>query len=762
MIARLYGKSNVYNFKIEIFGNVKTFDFLRVEHHENKGVLCQVTNITRDNDKLIGDCKIIGFKEAGVLKNIRTPFMNDAIVDIAPDEFIEETIGLNIDNQDFLGLLEHHPNLKISLDLKKTITKHIAVLAKSGAGKSYTVGVLLEEVMKKNIPIVILDPHNEYSSIKYPNTNKKDLSRLEKFNLTPHGFLERVKEYSPDTKVNTQSEPITLDINTLKPQDLIDSLPQKLSPAQQSLIFNVLSNLNNRINFDELIFNISNEESNSKWSLITLLEQLKKLNIYSSNPTPLQEIVKYQRTSIITLKGVEPYIQETFVGGLLKELFEARKKEKIPPFLLVLEEAHNFCPERSFGELKSSKIIRTIAGEGRKFGIGLCVISQRPAKVDKNVVSQCTTQILLKITNPNDIKSVIASSEGVDSDSENEIQKLNIGTCLLTGVIDIPLKVNIRPRISKHGGETVDITLPYEAENGKSVNVNSRQASQHSHNSNNANNYHNQQPYNSQQQNYSNNYQNQTHQYQQNQNQYQQNQNQYQQNQNQYANNYNSNQEQHMQRNSEHNQNYNHNTNPTRKNSANSEFVQHIAPEIEPEDAKVMLSANEIEIQLVPASIIKLSTANGKETNLLFDRVSKKVIKTLFPFEGYDINEGLSKLSVTEKKLFSLILTLKDTFNPAELLLKTDVMFNEILRVCDSLTNKGILKKNGRDYELTGGKFAKNITNLNYLGSQKFEEISYDTKLNEKISEEETKQLFSIFGNINNIKDIYILRYIGK
>ena len=73
----------------------------------------------------------------------------------------------------------------------------------------------------------------------------------------------------------------------------------------------------------------------------------------------------------------------------------------------------------------------------------------------------------LKITNPNDLKSVIASSEGVDSSSEQEIQKLNIGTCLLTGLIDIPLKINVRPRVSKHGGETVTITMPYEKENPK-------------------------------------------------------------------------------------------------------------------------------------------------------------------------------------------------------------------------------------------------------------------------------------------------------
>ena len=78
MLARLFGKSDVYSFKIEIFGDVKTFDFLNVHHHESGDVLTQVINITRDNTKLIGDCKIIGFRHSGVYKNIRTPFTNDA------------------------------------------------------------------------------------------------------------------------------------------------------------------------------------------------------------------------------------------------------------------------------------------------------------------------------------------------------------------------------------------------------------------------------------------------------------------------------------------------------------------------------------------------------------------------------------------------------------------------------------------------------------------------------------------------------------
>ena len=152
MLARLHGKSNIYEFKLEIFGNVQTHDFLKVNHHESGDVLCQVVNITRDRETLIGDCKVVGYRDSGVLRTIRTPFQNDADVQLAEDSFIEKTVGLNIDMESFIGVLEHHPDLRISLDLKKTITKHIAVLAKSGAGKSYTVGVFLEEVMKKNIP----------------------------------------------------------------------------------------------------------------------------------------------------------------------------------------------------------------------------------------------------------------------------------------------------------------------------------------------------------------------------------------------------------------------------------------------------------------------------------------------------------------------------------------------------------------------------------------------------------------------------------
>ncbi|MFP4402484.1 MAG: ATP-binding protein [Candidatus Nanoarchaeia archaeon] len=712
-IAQLFGKSDIYECKVLIFGDIKTFDFLAIEHDEHGKILTQVKNIIRDDEKLIGDVKIIGFKDAGVLKQIRTPFSNEAHIEIASDQDIEEIIGLFKDESSCLGKLEHHPDLNISLDLKKIISKHIAVLAKSGAGKSYTVGVILEEILRKKIPILILDPHNEYSTLKYPNTDAKDLQRLKGFNLQPKGFMNQIVQFSPDTKINSQCHPITLDLNKMKPQDLVESLPQKITPAQQSLVHNMLQSSNNRVDFDELIFNLSNEESNSKWSLISLIEQLKQLKLYSTNPTPLNTIIKQSQASIISLKGVEPYVQETFVAGLLRDLFEARKKEQIPPFFLVLEEAHNFCPEASLGKLKSSSIIRTLAGEGRKFGIGLCVISQRPAKIDKNVISQCSTQLLLKITNPNDLKSVIASSEGVDSTSEQEIQRLNIGTCLLTGVIDIPLKVNVRPRISKHGGETIDITLPYDSQ----MAVDSV-ASQET--TSNLNNSYSHNEVSSEQKN-SNSSQKQASQHQK--------------------------QTLSAQR---------------KQTQPHVDFVEHVRAEMTFEDAKALHNGRDIQTDLIPGIIATIKGNDGSSFQLLVELLEGNCIQSIVPYKGVPLPMQLLHLSQSEQELLKLILNAKEQFTPAELLMNSKMMYTEIMRTCESLAQKKIIEKTNTGYSKQFLNQFSNPQSIQFLGQQQFEEIEYTTIHKPKLDTSEVLNTLKLFGSIESSKEISIVYYVEK
>jgi hypothetical protein len=159
------------------------------------------------------------------------------------------------------------------------------------------------------------------------------------------------------------------------------------------------------------------------------------------------------------MKGVPPDVQGVVVARMTKQLFDERKSNKIPPFLLIVEEAHNYCPEKGFGNAVSLPSLRTIASEGRKFGMGLCVVSQRPAKVDKNIISQCNTNIILKVTNPNDLKAIIQSVEGLTTQAADEIQRLPIGVALIAGgSLQMPIMAEIRTRETNHGGRSVTIS----------------------------------------------------------------------------------------------------------------------------------------------------------------------------------------------------------------------------------------------------------------------------------------------------------------
>ena len=151
------------------------------------------------------------------------------------------------------------------------------------------------------------------------------------------------------------------------------------------------------------------------------------------------------------------------VAKLLSNLFDARKAGTVPAGMVVVEEAHNFCPEKGFMKTTSSDVLRAIASEGRKFGLGLLIISQRPAKVDKNVLSQCNTQIIMRVTNPNDIRAIAKSLEGISSELEEEIKRLPPGIALFVNP-DIPraVMVQVRVRKSKHGGASKEISEDIE------------------------------------------------------------------------------------------------------------------------------------------------------------------------------------------------------------------------------------------------------------------------------------------------------------
>ena len=458
ILGRIKGRITTTHFSFHVTGDPKKFEYVQIMHHDDDVgyVLSQIVDLIRTGEEVIAKCTILGYRaENGAIKSLREPFESGIEVLRAQDDFIQTVVKLEASDAGALvGNLEGR-DIPIHLDLQTLLTKHLAVLAKSGAGKSYCVGVLIEEIIQKKVPLIVIDPHGEYDTLQEPTTSESDKIGLQKFGLKPHGFGKNVQVYGNTKLLGSNVKPLKLS-DKFTSEELGLMLPTKLSATQEGLLYSVMQN-SKTMDFDELLFALEQEESPAKWNLMKVIRSLKDQDIFGKHSIAFNELLQSGKCSVLNLKGIVPQVQEIFTYKLLKDLFELRKLEKIPPFFCVIEEAHNFCPERSFGQAASSGILRTIASEGRKFGMGLAIISQRPARVDKSVLSQVSTQIILKVTNPNDLKAISNSVEGLTSESEDEIQNLSIGHGLITGVVDVPLFVQIRPRFTKHGGTSVDM-----------------------------------------------------------------------------------------------------------------------------------------------------------------------------------------------------------------------------------------------------------------------------------------------------------------
>ena len=479
----IYGDVGSTEFNFAVNGeNLKKFDYIFAPHKEGN-MLAQIMDIKEISDLKFEDATmmvhngkvptirtslsafadVIGYRDKkGLLQSPKSPFNSGAAILKANEDLIRYVLGLsaNKDNGAYLGLLKGH-DLQVFLNIDALVQKHICILAKTGGGKSYACGVLVEEMLKKKVPMVIIDTHGEYHSLTKPNKNRKDQKNMPRFDIKHKDYASQINEFSPiGSRGNIKH--ITLNGTNLQAREIIDLLSAKLSGPQVGCLYQAIKEVKEYksvYNLRDIIDAVNRSKSNAKWNVIASLESLDSIGVFSDDGTSTTDLVKPGKCALINMKGVPPDVQDVVVARLTKELFDDRKSGKVEPFLLVVEEAHNYCPEKGVGKAVSSSILRTVASEGRKFGMGLCIVSQRPAKVDKNIISQCNTNIILKVTNPNDLKAIIQSVEGLTTQTYREIQRLPIGVALISGAgLQLPVMTEIRTRETSHGGKSVNIS----------------------------------------------------------------------------------------------------------------------------------------------------------------------------------------------------------------------------------------------------------------------------------------------------------------
>lgn len=372
---------------------------------------------------------------------------------LASEDLLRTFLRITDENGLFLGRMYGNNNIHIFLDPLKTIKHHIAVLGATGSGKSYTVGVLIEELLEKGYPVVVIDTHGEYYGFSEPNLVEKE--RLEEWKLIPRsykinrfsilGFISNTKKFRIDLKWLNADSFAEMVGATETQYDLIFLAFQKLKKEKIEITLE---------NIKKIIEETAEEWMFAKKTLNALRRKLMligELGILGEAP-PIEDIVIPGVLTIIDLsEDIEEKIRISITGILLDLLFNARKRGEIPPLMVVVEESHIYAPQE--GDSYSKSRMRKIAREGRKFGIGLCLTSQRIVGLDKDVISQCGTKIILRIDSKTDLDYISPYIDYSIISDLDRVPFLPNGVAIINSIsLRAPIIAQIRPRKSRHIG----------------------------------------------------------------------------------------------------------------------------------------------------------------------------------------------------------------------------------------------------------------------------------------------------------------------
>lgn len=375
------------------------------------------------------------------------------------------------------SLLTRAPGaVPIVLSVKDVVSTHMAIIASTGAGKSYLASVVIEELMKPHNKacVLIVDPHGEYGTLEQiANASVFEESSEGK----GPGYRAQVRVYRPEqVKVRLSSLNIgdmraLLPEMTEKQQYLLSRAMRKVQETKRGTPWSVadlkqaIKQVSKQKNDED---SEGADDSSTVHALTWRVEQRfeHSFTFDDTQHLDLREIFKPGQCTVLQLNEIDERDQQVIVATLLRRLNQARMDTErgkvhdgesfLPyPVFVLLEEAHHFAPGGT--EVVSTSILKQVLAEGRKFGIGVGLISQRPGKLDADVLSQCQTQCIMRIVNEIDQKSVASAIEGVGRDLLDNLPALSKGQVIVAGAgVNTPVICRVRTRHTQHGGESKD------------------------------------------------------------------------------------------------------------------------------------------------------------------------------------------------------------------------------------------------------------------------------------------------------------------
>ncbi|MFQ5815826.1 MAG: helicase HerA domain-containing protein [Candidatus Hydrothermarchaeaceae archaeon] len=350
-----------------------------------------------------------------------------------------------------IGRLISHPDVEVRLDANKMITRHLAVLAITGAGKSNAVSVIVEGILKLRGMPILFDMHSEYVSAGF--TGVKRIAP--KFNPIYLTFNEFRKLMNIDEKAYVQERFL---------REAFRVAEKRIRSGSFSLVDEMNAHLEAKMADEETMKSFSATEKNSLSGVLGKLEDFKDKygGILDEHSPDILDSLEQDKANVIDLGGVDEDYADVIVSHVLRRLLWKRKRKEIPPAFCILEEAHILAPV--YRSTLSKYWIDRIAREGRKFGVGLCLVSQRPKSLDQNSLSQANNAIIMRLVEPSDQRHVQQASERLSDDLLSQLPSLNVGEAVVVGLMTrVPAMVKIDRFQGELGGGDPDVLGEWKA-----------------------------------------------------------------------------------------------------------------------------------------------------------------------------------------------------------------------------------------------------------------------------------------------------------
>jgi len=424
----------------------------------------------------VADCILIGSMGAdgGFIRGVAIyPTVGQPVKMVSPDEL--KSIFSEFNEYEFsFGRPSQVEDQRAFINVDRFFGQHIAVVGSTGCGKSCTVVSILQEAIRKypDTHIIVLDLHGEYASAFPENVTRIEADKVE----LPYWLLSF-----------DEFQDLTVDQNEFSAKNQVTVLRDALVRARESTVGSDRLRKGERVTADSPIF----------FQIEDMLGQIRNWNIqmvpntdgdmvpgplygefdrflirldskvsdprfkfmfspthYTTNDSFVQLLRDFlsidtgSRMAIVDLSGVPTEAVGVVAAVVSRIVFEFNlwnpERERFP-ILLVLEEAHNYVPNRTDYKLQAAKSsIERITKEGRKYGIGTIIVSQRPKELSETVLSQCNSFIAMRLTNPDDqayIRKLVPDSL---SGLMDMLPSLRTGEALILGdCVALPTRVMI-------------------------------------------------------------------------------------------------------------------------------------------------------------------------------------------------------------------------------------------------------------------------------------------------------------------------------